>query len=124
LKLRGKTTRRTGAEIGAEIMEEKMDRQALISGKSMIGRKAFFRGKGWAVDREASFSYAEIKRNLREGNITAVLPALLVMIGLIGFAICGGLVMLFALQSKIPGLIFLAFCLYGIYIVVSGIRNA
>ena len=30
-------------------------------GKTSVGRKAWFWGKAWAVDREAAFSYAEIK---------------------------------------------------------------
>ena len=75
---------RTGAEIGAEMMEEKMARHAFLQGKASLGRKAWFWGKGWALDREAAVSYAEVKAMWRKRSYGALLPMGLMIAGMLG----------------------------------------
>lgn len=124
LKLRGKTTRRSGADVGAEFMAEKMDRKTRLDGKASLARKTWFWGKGWAIEREASYSYAEIKAMWRDGAYGALLPVTLVAVGMLGIMFTGGLLMLLTLPSRIPGLIVLAAGLYGVWLIFTGIRRA
>ena len=102
--LRGHTTRRSGAEVGVEYLEEEMARRDLRAGKGSLGRKAWFWGKGWAVEREAAFSYKELKNMWREGSYGAVLPMALVIVGMMSSIILGGVVLLLGLGNPIPGL--------------------
>ena len=124
LALRGKTSRHTGAEVGAEMMAEKMARQSLLNGKTSLGRKTWFWGKGWAVEREASFSYAEIKVLWQKRAFGALLPIVLVIVGMLGMILLGGLLMLLTLPSRIPGTIILMAGFYGVWMVLNGIRKA
>lgn len=124
LKLRGKTTRRSGTEVGAELMAENMARRARLDGKASLARKTWFWGKGWAVDWEASYSYAEIKTMWRERAFGALLPVMLAAGGMLGIMLLGGILLLMILPSRIPGLIALAAGLYGAWLICTGIRRA
>ena len=124
LVLRGHTTTRSGAEVGVEYMEEEMARREFRAGKSSLGRKAWFWGKGWAVDREAAVSYTELKTMWRQGSYGALLPMGLLLVGFLTSIIVGGLLLLIAVDSPIPGLVVCAFGIYGAWIVGSGIRGA
>jgi hypothetical protein len=124
LKLRGKTSRRSGAQVGAELLAEKMARQSLPDGKTSLARKTWFWGKGWAVEREMSFSYAEIKILWRESAFGALLPFMLFAVGMLGVMFLGGLLMLLTLPSRIPGAIILVAGVYGTWLIVTGILKA
>ena len=124
LVLRGHTTKRTGADIGVEYMEEEMARRDFRKGKTSLGRKAWFWGKGWAVEREAAFSYKELKTLWREGSYGAVLPMALVIVGMVSSIILGGVMLLIGLGNPLPGLFVIAVGIYGAWIVISGIRRA
>ncbi len=124
LALRGHTTRRKGTEVGAEMMEEKMARRAFHEGRASLGRKAWFWGKGWAIEREAAFSYAEIKAMWRKGSWGGILPMGLLMVGMLGSIILGGLLLLLTLSTPIPGILVVAAGLYGAWLVGAGIRRA
>ena len=117
---RGQTTRRSGSEVGAELMAEKMTQDSDMEGKTQVTGQTWFRGKGVAVDREAEYSYAEIKRRLQEGDTWTVLPALLVMAGMVGLTFFLALTLLVGLSNKIFGLIFLLFGLYSVYLIIRG----
>lgn len=122
---RGVTTRRTGAEIGAELQAEKMERDARIAGRTPLTSRTAFVGKGWAIERTATFSSEEIVRRFRSGELRPLVP------GLIGF---GGMVALllfgsFALLTRpgyyrLGGAVLLLFLVYGLYQFVSGLREA
>ena len=60
----------------------------------------------------------------RKRAFGAILPVALLISGMLGMLLLGGLLMLFTLSSKIPGLIAGAAGLYGSWIVISGIRRA
>jgi len=124
LALRGHTTTRSGAEVGVEYLEEEMARRDFRAGKTSLTRKAWFWGKGWAVDREAAVSYKELKTMWRKGSYGAVLPMALLLGGFLASFIVGGILLMISLGNPIPGLIVLAFGLYGGWIVGSGIRRA
>jgi len=124
LVLRGHTTRRSGAEVGVEYMEEEMARRDFRAGKTSLGRKAWFWGKAWAVDREAAVSYKELKTMWRRGSYGALLPMALLLGGFLTSIIVGGLLLLIGLGNPIPGLVVLAFGIYGAWLIGSGIRRA
>ena len=124
LALRGYTTRRSGAEVGVEYLEEEMARRNLRAGKGSLGRKAWFWGKGWALDREAAVSYAELKTMWRQGSYGSLLPMALLLGGFLVSILVGGLLLLIGLGNPIPGLVVLAFGLYGAWLIASGIRRA
>lgn len=117
---RGTTTRRSGREVGAEIMADKMSEDSLGQGRIPIVQRTWFRGKGVAVEREAEYSYAEIKKMLVEGRFMQALPALMVMAGLVGLTFFLGLALLFLAGALIPGLILLAFSVYCVYLILTG----
>jgi hypothetical protein len=124
LIVRGHTTTRSGAGVGVEYMEEEMARRDLRAGKGSLGRKAWFWGKGWAVDREAAVSYTELKTMWRRGSYGALLPMALLLGGLLTSIVVGGLMLVIGLDNPIPGLVVLAFGLYGAWLVGCGIRRA
>lgn len=122
--LHGQTTHRSGTQVGAEYMEERMSRQAFREGKTSVGRKAWFWGKAWAVDREAAFSYGEIKAMWKKGSYGAVLPMALALTGMVSSIILGGFLLWVTLDNPIPGLFVLALGLYGAWLIIGGIRRA
>jgi len=124
LVLRGQTSKRSGAEIGAEYMEEEMARRALRSGKTSLGRRVWFWGKGWAIEREAAFSYKELKTMWLKGSYGALLPLTCVVVGMLSSITLGGVVLLISLDNPIPGLVVVAAGIYAAWIVISGIRRA
>ena len=112
LTLRGHTTRRAGADVGVEYLEEEMARRTFRAGKASLARKAWFWGKGWAIEREAAFSYKELKEMWQKGAYGAILPMALVVAGMVSSIILGGLLLLIKLGNPIPGLIVLAMGIY------------
>lgn len=122
----GRTTRRRGSEVGAEIMgavtDQEEDDQSQIS--IPIAEKTWFRGTGVSTHREASLSYAEIRRQLEAGNLRQVLPALLLIVGVVGATFFLGLTLLAAGVDAIFGLFFVGFSLYVAYLVGLGILRA
>lgn len=124
LIVRGHTTTRSGADVGVEYMEEEMARRDFRAGKTSLGRKAWFWGKAWAVDREAAVSYKELKTMWCKGSYRALLPMALVLGGFLTSIIVGSLLLLVALDNPIPGLVVCAFGIYGAWIVGSGIRRS
>lgn len=121
---RGQTRRARGPEIGAEMMAEKMGSDAATSGKTPLAQKTAFVGTGWAVEREAEYSWSEIRTALQAGNIRAVVPALLAGAGMLMFMFCLALALLIRLHNKIYGGIVLGIALYALYITVKGLCSA
>jgi hypothetical protein len=76
------------------------------------------------VEREAAVSYKELKTMWRNGSFGAVLPMALLLSGMLASIIVGGLLMMIGLGNPIPGLVVLAFGIYGAWLVGSGIRRA
>lgn len=123
LIVRGKTTKESGPKIGAELMRDKMDRDSVQAGKVPLAGRTFFVGKGFAVERTAEYSYAEIKQMLRAGDVRQALPALLVGVGMIGLTFFLSLTLLTGFSNlicKIFGIVLLGFSLYCVYLIITG----
>jgi hypothetical protein len=96
---RGHTQKRSGPEVGAEIMSATMSATEDEGGMT-LAEGTVFAGKAVAVSVEAEISYAEIKGYLRAGQIYAVLPVLIAMAGLLGLLVFGALALWLKLDSK------------------------
>jgi hypothetical protein len=120
LIVRGKTTKRSGQDVGAEIMADKMDEGMQGPGKKTLFERTWFRGKGVEVDRESEYSYSEIKKMLVEGRFLDALPAMMLMAGIVGLTFFLGLTLITGAATLVPGLILLAFSVYAAYLILSG----
>ncbi len=94
----GQTTRRSGRDVGAELMGG-------IGGEDGEGvpvvEKSVFVGKGVQVSRSVEISYAEIKQLIRDRQWRATLPFLLAMTGLFGLIVFGVLALWFKMDDKL-----------------------
>ena len=79
LVTRGKTHRRSGEEVGKEVMSTQMD------------EVVFFKGKAAAVEREASIGLDDIKSAIKAKDWGTILAILLLIGGFLGLCLCGGL---------------------------------
>ena len=94
----GQTTRRSGRDVGAELMGG-------IGGEDdegvPVAEKSVFVGKGVQVSRSVEISYAEIKQLVRDRQWRAALPFLLAMTGLFGLIVFGVLALWFKMDDKL-----------------------
>lgn len=95
----GKPTRRSGPDVGAEVMGAPASDEGEI-GATLLEKSAFV-GTGVAEAREAGISYVEIKRLLQAREWRAALPPLLGMLGLYFFIVFGALALWFGLHDKL-----------------------
>ena len=95
---RGQTTRRSGRDVGAELMGGMGDED----GEGVpVAEKSVFVGKGVQVSRSVEISYAEIKQLIRDRQWRAALPVLLAMAGLFGLIVFGVLALWFKMDDKL-----------------------
>ena len=116
----GQTRRRSGPEIGAEMMAERMARES----GGVKPRHVFFVGEGVAVDREAGFSYAEIKQQLMAGRCLQMLPVLLAMGGLLGLFLFGSAAAWLGIKDKLVAGAIVVVALYALFRMVSNFVRA
>jgi len=93
LVTRGRTTHRSGPDVGAEIMTDQE-----IGGGSQLGAgysKTVFHGKASMVRREVEVSMGEIKAGMKAGQWGRVLPAIMALTGFVALLFFGGLAALF-----------------------------
>jgi hypothetical protein len=117
----GQTRWRSGPEIGAEMMAERMARD---SGGHVKPRYVFFIGKGVAVDREAGFSYAEIKQQLMAGRCLSMFPVLLAMGGLLGLFLFGSAAAWLGIKDKLVAGVIVIVAFYALFRMVSNFVRA
>lgn len=122
LAAQGKTTRRSGPEVGAEIMGGSGGDDD-GTGVTLL-EKSVFAGKGVAVEREAEVSYAEIKRMVRAREWRAALPPLLAMVGLAGLVVFGALALWVKLDDKFVATLILAVVLFTMGRVARNFRRS
>jgi hypothetical protein len=116
----GETRRRSGSEVGAEVIGDWM----ADDNEQMVAQSASFKGKAEKVEKHASFSIAEIKQRVSTGDWHQVLPTLLAIGGLLGMLVFGALTAWVAIENRlIAGLIVAAAC-YAIVRVALAIRGA
>jgi len=113
----GQTRRRSGPEVGAETMAGQMgdEGEELASG-------TVFKGTGVAVSREAEYSYAEIKRLIRERRPEAI-PLLLAAGGLLGFVLFGAFALWFGIEDKVMGTLIVLVVLFTVGRIAMGIAR-
>jgi len=97
----GQTTHRSGDEVGAEIMGDRMADEPDIAGP--ITQSTVFKGKATSVEREASISFREIWRLVEERSWRKVIPVLLAMGGMLGLLLFGSLTLFFGMANKVIG---------------------
>jgi len=108
---RGETTRRSGREVGAEIMGSLGEEET--EGVSIpVLEKSVFVGTGVSVTRETEMSYAEVKQLVRDRRWRAALPPLLVIGGMFGMVIFGVLALWLKLDDKLIATLIAAVVLF------------
>jgi hypothetical protein len=80
LVLSGQTRRRSGPEVGAEMVADRMTRGR--EGQVVVQRTAFA-GKAARVERQATVSFGDLKRQVAAGQCLSVMPALLAIGGFV-----------------------------------------
>jgi hypothetical protein len=120
LVVRGHITRRSGRQVGAEVMAKTMHSDAQDQGSVLSSMRSKFWGKGFNVKGEASYSYAEIKKMLAEGRFLQALPSLLMMTGLVGLTFFLGCTLLTFPGALVGGMILLGFSMCCVYLILTG----
>jgi len=116
----GRTRWRSGPEIGAEMMAERMARES----GGVKPQHVFFIGKGVAVDREAGFSYAQIKQQLMAGRCLQMFPILLAMGGLLGLFLFGSAAAWLGIKDKLVAGVIAVVAFYALFRIVSNFVRA
>ena len=111
----GRTRWRSGPEIGAEMMAERMARES----GGVKPQHVFFIGKGVAVDREANLSYAEIKQRLMAGQWLLMLPVLLAVGGLLGLFLFGAAAAWLGIEDKLVAGAVVVVAFYALFRIIS-----
>lgn len=114
----GRTRRRSGRAVGAEIMSGQMSDE----GETLAGGTVF-KGTGVAVTREAELSFAEIKGMIRARRPEAI-PALLAVGGLLCFVLFGAVALWLGLDDKLVGTVVMLVVLYTVGRIVVGFVRA
>ena len=108
---RGETTRRSGREVGAEIMGSLGEEET--EGVSIpVLEKSVFVGTGVEVSREVEMSYAEVKQLVRDRRWRAAMPPLLVIGGMFGLIVFGVLALWLKLDDKLVATLIAAVVLF------------
>jgi hypothetical protein len=100
LALSGQTRRRSGPEVGAEMMADRLDRNT--EGHITAQRTAFV-GKAAAVERQATVDFGELKQQIAAGQCVSVLPALLAIGGFVGLLFFGAIAAVVGIPNRLIG---------------------
>jgi hypothetical protein len=94
----GQTTRRSGPDVGAELMGGIGDEN---DEGIPVAETSIFVGKGIQLSRSVEISYTEIKQLVRDRQWRAALPFLLAMTGMFGLLDFGALALWFRMNDKL-----------------------
>jgi len=97
---RGQTTRRSGRDVGAEIMGGIGNDDLTEEGIPLVEKSAFV-GTGVKVTRETEMSYTEVKQLMRERQWRAALPPILAIVGMFGLIVFGVLALWWKMDDKL-----------------------
>jgi hypothetical protein len=117
----GQTRRRSGSEVGAEAMADRMARDSEGHTRPQY---VFFKGKAAATEREASLSLAEIKQQLRAGQWLQMLPVLLAIGGFLGLFLFGSVAAWLGMENKLLAGFVVITALYTLIRAVSALVRA
>jgi hypothetical protein len=111
LTAQGRTTRRSGPDVGAELMtgmgDDVVDDEAIP-----LVEKSVFVGTGVKVTRDVDVSFGDIKALLRNRQWRGALPALLVIGGLFGLMMFGVLALWVKMDDKLIATVIAAVVLF------------
>ena len=110
----GRSTRRSGPEVGAELMGAMADDDEDAGLTVPVYEASFFKGKATSVKVEGSVGFDEIKAALAERRWRDAVPGLMAMLGMFGLLLFGSLILVITLTDKWIGVLFLATSIYGI----------
>ena len=114
LTAHGQTTRRSGRDVGAEIMTGMGDDDDVDVDVEAIPlvEKSVFVGAGAQVTRDADVSFGDIKGMMRDRQWRGALPALLAMGGLFGLIVFGVLALWLKMDDKLIATVIAAVVLF------------
>ena len=122
---KGQTQRRSGGEVGRELMSEFLQDD---EGEAMVvAETTFFKGKAESAEASASISFGEIKGMLTSGQWRRALPLVLALGGFLGLFLFGGLAGLAVAKDsdgKVIAVVFVGMAVYAIVRVVIGILRS
>ena len=114
LAAHGRTTRRSGRDVGAEIMTGVGD--GVDGGDDdeaiPLVEKSVFAGTGVQVTRDVDVSFGDIKGMMRDRQWRGALPALLAMAGLFGLIVFGVLALWVKMDDKLIATVIAAVVLF------------
>ena len=110
LAVQGRTTRRSGRDVGAEIMTGMGEEDE--EGAIPLVEKSVFAGTGVQVTRDVDVSFGDIKGMLRDRQWRGALPALLAMAGLFGLIVFGVLALWVKMDDKLIATVIAAVVLF------------
>ena len=114
LTAQGRTTRRSGRDVGAEIMTgmgDGIDGVEDDEAIPLVG-KSVFAGTGVQVTRDVDVSFRDIKGMLRDRQWRGALPALLAIGGLFGLIVFGVLALWVKMDDKLVATVIAAVVLF------------
>lgn len=117
----GQTRHRSGPEVGAEMMADRMARDSEMHTRPQY---VFFKGKAVAVDRKASLSFAEIKQQLRAGQWLQMFPVLLAIGGFLGLFLFGAVAAWLGMENKLLAGLIVIVALYALIRMVRAFARA
>ena len=117
----GQTRQRSGSEVGAEAMADRMARDSEGHTRPQY---VSFKGKAAATEREASLSLAEIKQQLRAGQWLQMLPVLLAIGGFLGLFLFGSVAAWLGMENKLLAGLIVITALYTLIRAVSALVRA
>ena len=109
---RGQTIRRSGPDVGAEIMTGMGDDGVDDDEAIPLVEKSVFAGTGAQVRRDAEVSFGDIKGMIRDRQWRGALPALLTIGGLFGLIVFGVLALWVKLDDKLIATLIAAVVLF------------
>jgi hypothetical protein len=117
----GQTRRRSGPEVGAEVVAERMARH---SEGHTRPQQVFFKGEAAAVEKKADFSLAEIKQQLKAGQWLQMFPVLLAMGGFLGLFLFGAASAWLGIENKLLAGLIVIVALYALIRTVIALFRA
>jgi hypothetical protein len=117
----GRTRRRSGSEVGAEIIAERMARGSEGHTRPQY---VLFEGEAVSVEKEAGFSLAEIKQRLKAGQWLQMFPVLLAIGGFLGLLFFGAVAAWLGIENKLLAGLIVVTALYALVRTVIAFARA
>ena len=116
----GQIQRRSGEQVGADMIADQMDEDWDPSFASATK----FKGTASEVSVGATASFIEIKEAAASGNWRKALPAFLILGGLSGMLVFGALAVFYFMDDKLIGGVILAVILFAVVRILIGFIRA